>query len=126
LLNRLGDNIVIFNFISVQDALAILAKDVRLVFERVAEVREGVRLSMLGFDGAAPPQEGTPYGFLAEKCTSNLREMGGRGIGSLLETYLINPLSRALWRADSQPGEKGVVERIYMDGCVPVVQVSRM
>lgn len=125
LLNRFGDNIVIFNFISLQDALDILAKNVRLIFDRVADVR-GVRLSMLGFDGSGQPQQNTPYSFLVEKCTANLREMGGRGIGSLLETYLINPLSRALWRVDLQHGEKGVIERIYLDGNVPIVQVSRM
>jgi hypothetical protein len=125
LLNRIGDNIVIFNFIGLQDALEILNKNVSLVFQRVLDVR-GVRMSMLGFEGPGEARGDTPYGFLVERCTANLREMGGRGIGSLLETYLINPLSRALWDADLRHGERGVIERIYMDEGIPTVRMSRM
>ena len=31
-------------------------------------------------------------------------QLGGRGIGSILETALVNPLANAIFQADPQPG----------------------
>ncbi|MDH2425658.1 AAA family ATPase [Sphaerisporangium sp. TRM90804] len=85
LLNRLGDNIVVFDFIGEEAAARIfdlqLANILRTVGDQHAiEVRlkDDVRATLLGW------------------CTSDL-EKGGRGIGAALESLFVNPLARALF-----------------------------
>jgi ATP-dependent Clp protease ATP-binding subunit ClpA len=41
---------------------------------------------------------------------------GGRGIRNQLEAYLLNPLSRALFDTDAQPGERFVIAALDEDG----------
>ena len=57
------------------------------------------------------PDPETAYGFLAERCTEDLRN-GGRGLGNMLKSWLINPLSRALWDKTTQPGDRYEIARI--------------
>ena len=56
-------------------------------------------------------------------CTSDLSK-GGRGIGTALESYLINPLARALF--DREPGRDETVKilDISRDGPVATVVLS--
>ncbi|MBV8634497.1 MAG: ATP-dependent Clp protease ATP-binding subunit [Burkholderiaceae bacterium] len=88
LLNRIGDNIVVFDFISREVAEKIfdgmLANVARRLFEEFK-----VRLAM-------PPSVRLA---LLERCTRDLSN-GGRGIGNQLESCFINPLSRALFEHD--------------------------
>lgn len=88
LLNRIGDNIVVFDFISREVAERIfdgmLANVARRLFEEFK-----VRLAM----PAAVRQA------LLERCSRDLGN-GGRGIGNQLESCFINPLSRALFEHD--------------------------
>jgi ATP-dependent Clp protease ATP-binding subunit ClpA len=88
LLNRIGDNIVVFNFISPDVAERIFDGMLRNVARRLQEEFK-VKLSMPAAVRAA----------LLERCTRDLSN-GGRGIGNQLESAFINPLSRALFAHD--------------------------
>jgi energy-coupling factor transporter ATP-binding protein EcfA2 len=91
LLNRLGDNIVVFNFIS----RAIADEIFDLQVERITGLVE--RELHLEVD-LAPEVRAA----LLAEATTDLT-MGGRGIGSRLETMLVNPLARALF---AQPPDR--------------------
>ena len=88
LLNRIGDNIVVFNFITPEVAERIFDSMLRNVARRLFEEFK-VKLSM--------PQELRKE--LLERCTRDL-DHGGRGIGNQLESVFINPLSRVLFEID--------------------------
>ena len=88
LLNRIGDNIVVFNFITPEVAERIFDSMLRNVARRLFEEFK-VKLSM--------PQELRKE--LLERCTREL-DHGGRGIGNQLESVFINPLSRVLFEID--------------------------
>ena len=88
ILNRIGDNIVVFNFITPEIAALILAGMLKNVTRRLAEehkielvLPEGIRAQLL------------------DLCTRDLSN-GGRGIGNTLESVFINPLARALFALD--------------------------
>jgi ATP-dependent Clp protease ATP-binding subunit ClpA len=95
LLNRLGDNIVVFGFIAPETAGKIFAGMLENVRARVRD-EHGVELEI-----AEPVRDQ-----LRAWCTADL-SMGGRGIGSKLETTFINPLARALFEVDLS-GRKAV------------------
>ncbi|MDR2365781.1 MAG: AAA family ATPase, partial [Zoogloeaceae bacterium] len=96
LLNRIGDNIVVFNFISAPVAERIFTGMLENVTKRVQEEHK----LQLEFAPAALEQ-------LKIWCVSDLSN-GGRGIGNQLEACLINPLARALFTLDLQ-GRDGVM-----------------
>ncbi|MGW0823822.1 AAA family ATPase [Streptomyces sp. NPDC002845] len=85
LLNRLGGNIVVFQYIDEPTAQRIFTGQLRNIADHM-ERQSGLRLKVL-------PE--------AEKVLSNLctedRRNGGRGIGMKLETHLINPLARKVF-----------------------------
>jgi ATP-dependent Clp protease ATP-binding subunit ClpB len=92
LLNRFGDNIIVFDYISPQSAVRIFDLQLRRILEQVRERnRVDVRLD---------PEA---LASLQAWCTADLKQ-GGRGIGSGLETHLINPLARVLF---AEPGRSG-------------------
>jgi ATP-dependent Clp protease ATP-binding subunit ClpB len=88
ILNRIGDNIVVFNFIGPEVGAQIFAGMLMNVVKRVREehhlnleIPEPVRARLLTL------------------CTADLSN-GGRGIGNALESVFINPLARALFEAE--------------------------
>lgn len=85
ILNRLGDNIVVFDYIRADVALKLLHNFVDNALTRVKELHNiDVTLTE------------SAWRVLVEECTSN-REMGGRGIGQRVESVLTNPLARAVF-----------------------------
>lgn len=88
ILNRIGDNIVVFNFISAAIAEQILKGMLQNVINRVKEEH---RIT-LNFT-----QES--WQDLLKLCTRDLTN-GGRGIGNQVESSFINPLGRALFSMD--------------------------
>jgi energy-coupling factor transporter ATP-binding protein EcfA2 len=90
LLNRIGDNIVVFNFITAPVAERIFAGMLENVARRVQEEHK----LQLEFTPSALEQ-------LKAWCISDLSN-GGRGIGNQIEACLINPLARALFMLDLQ------------------------
>ncbi len=92
LLNRFGDNFVIFDFIGAEAAEQIFEGQLRNILRRVAdEHRIAVRL------------RDDVHAQLLSRCTED-RSRGGRGIGTALESHLINPLARALFDGNHAPG----------------------
>jgi energy-coupling factor transporter ATP-binding protein EcfA2 len=106
LLNRIGDNIVVFNFISADVAERIFDGMLRNVARRLQEEFK-VQLSMT----AEFRQE------LLQRCTRDL-DNGGRGIGNQLESVFINPLSRVLFETELEG-----VKRVAITGLSEVEKV---
>ncbi|GAA1646385.1 AAA family ATPase [Catellatospora bangladeshensis] len=103
LLNRLGDNIVVFDFISPEVADEVFALQLGNIRQRLrAEHRMQVDLSA---DAAE---------VLRTLCTADL-DNGGRGIGNQLESRFINPLARHLFDRDIAPGVHLDVRSIRTD-----------
>jgi ATP-dependent Clp protease ATP-binding subunit ClpB len=96
LLNRFGDNIVIFDYISEPVAERILNLQLRNVVTTVRAAL-GVRLEL------SP----TAHAHLVQQSTSD-PENGGRGVGNMLESNLVNPLARELF--DKNAGQGDLVE----------------
>ena len=85
ILNRIGENIVIFDFIRQSAGQAILRSQVDKIIRRMGEIKN-IRLSVT--DEA--------YAQLADAALADLSN-GGRGVGNQVEALLINPLSRWLF-----------------------------
>lgn len=85
ILNRIGDNIVVFNFITPEVSELIFDGMLRNVARRL---RDELKLRLV-MSAEIRRQ-------LLERCTHDLSH-GGRGIGNMLESAFINPLSRALF-----------------------------
>jgi len=95
LLNRIGDNIVVFNFITPEVGALIFDGMLKNIARRL---QEEFRLDL---QLAEPARQA-----LLTRCLRDLSN-GGRGIGNQLESDFINPLSRALFGAS-------------LDGCTTV------
>ncbi|MEU6589597.1 AAA family ATPase [Streptomyces sp. NPDC046881] len=87
LMNRIGGNVVVFDFISDRVAEQIFDLQVGNIQRQLAQ---GHRL-VLRIEDTARRE-------LLEHCTRD-KWNGGRGIGMVLETHLINPLARELFAA---------------------------
>ncbi|MCX4764286.1 AAA family ATPase [Streptomyces sp. NBC_01275] len=85
LLNRLGGNVVVFQYIDETTAQLIFQGQLNNIIGHMKR-QSGLRLRVL------PEAEKA----LADACTADLRN-GGRGIGMKLETHLINPLARGVF-----------------------------
>ena len=86
ILNRIGDNIIVFGFITPEIGAQIFDGMLRNVINRVrAEHKIDLVLD------AGIREE------LRDLCTADLSN-GGRGIGNQLESAFVNPLARALFR----------------------------
>lgn len=86
LLNRLGDNIVVFDFIRQHVADEIFEIMLAKITARLKEEHSATLVI-----------NDAPKDFLRGACKRDL-SYGGRGIGNCLETMLINPLARELFR----------------------------
>ena len=85
LLNRIGDNIAVFNFIAPEVGEQIFDGMLRNVARRL---RDELKLRLV--------MSADIRRQLLARCTQDLSN-GGRGIGNMLESVFINPLSRALF-----------------------------
>ena len=85
LLNRIGDNIVVFDFIRPDIAADILNAQLKKIAQRLA-VDHKINLKW----------SETAFQFWLNRSVENL-ENGGRGIGNIVESCLINPVSRYIF-----------------------------
>lgn len=104
ILNRIGRNIIVFDFIRPNVAEKIFAKMLSNVYARLAEDHK-IELTL-----APAVQES-----LVRLCCADL-SMGGRGIGNALEEYFVNPLSRELFSLDASEGRYTVREYEHTAG----------
>ena len=87
ILNRFGENVIVFDFIRRPVAEEIFAAMVRDVLADADAAGHRVTLSAAAWDG------------LRRLCTEDLSN-GGRGIRNKIEAHLINPLARAVFDRD--------------------------
>lgn len=92
LMNRLGGNVVVFDYIEAKVAAEIFDSQVGNI-QRVLREEQGVHLRL----------SDEAHQALCAYCTADV-DNGGRGIGMLLETHLINPLARALFDQERLAG----------------------
>jgi energy-coupling factor transporter ATP-binding protein EcfA2 len=92
LLNRIGENIIVFDFIRPEVAGQIFSQMTENTLAGLARLGLTVTLGEAALER------------LREICLADLSN-GGRGIRNHLEAHLVNPLSRALFDSDAQPGE---------------------
>lgn len=103
ILNRIGENIIVFDFIREGVAVQIFEQMVNATFDDL----QGQNL----FIELAPQARQT----LHSLCLQDLSN-GGRGIRNQLEARLLNPLSRALFDQDAQPGEHFTITELDITG----------
>ncbi|MBA6433286.1 AAA family ATPase [Streptomyces sp. GMR22] len=92
LMNRFGGNVVVFDYIDAKVAAEIFDSQVGNI-QRVLREDQGVHLRL----------SDEAHQALSSYCTADV-DNGGRGIGMLLETHLINPLARALFDQEQLAG----------------------
>lgn len=96
ILNRIGENIVVFDFIREEAGRAILRAQVDKIIRRMDEQK---RIQISITDAA--------YDQLSAAALNDLSN-GGRGVGNQVEALLINPLSRWLF-------DNGVTENAHVE-----------
>jgi energy-coupling factor transporter ATP-binding protein EcfA2 len=104
ILNRIGDNIVVFDFIRPEIADQIFAGMVDSALADIAG-SQGITVTI---DESSRVQ-------LRTLCLSDLSH-GGRGIRNKVESHLINPLARALFDADTKLGDHIEIRGIEQKG----------
>ena len=85
ILNRIGENIVVYDFIRPDIAKQILDAQLEKISRNLFTDKQ-IRITL----------SETAYNVLLENALGNLNN-GGRGIGNIVENLLINPLSRWLF-----------------------------
>lgn len=103
ILNRIGENIIVFDFIREGVAVQIFEQMVNATFDDL----QGQNL----FIELAPQARQT----LHNLCLHDLSN-GGRGIRNQLEARLLNPLSRTLFDQDAQSGEHFTITELDITG----------
>lgn len=93
ILNRIGENIIVFDFIRPTTAQEIFAEMVVTVMRDVEQ--SGIHVELTS----------EVWNQLAALCLGDLSN-GGRGIRNQVESHLVNPLSRALFDINAQPGSR--------------------
>jgi hypothetical protein len=104
LLNRLGDNIVVFDFINRATAEDIFEQQLGHVLRRLRDEHQ--------IDVDLSP---AMHGQLRTRCTTGLND-GGRGIGNKLESQFINPIGRLLFDDPQPPGSRLTVTGVTNGG----------
>ena len=109
LLNRVGDNLVVFDFI--RGPVAADIADL-MIANIAARVEESAGITVKLSDAA--------HAQLHALATADL-SFGGRGIGNVLESRFVNPLARALFAREATPGGVVEVAEVAEDGMPEVV-----
>ncbi len=110
ILNRIGENFVVFDFIREDSAKEILDKHIRNITKNIKDTK-GIDLVFTD----------TVVEYLKTKSFGNL-ENGGRGIGNVIEKYLINPLARYIFDNQIKAGESITIKNIVEKDKVVVLE----
>lgn len=102
ILNRMGENIIVFDFIRDDIAGQIFDQMVDSILADLAAQQLDISMSAEALEG------------LRGMCLRDLSN-GGRGIRNHVEAHLLNPLARALFDADAKPGDRYVVQKLDVD-----------
>jgi hypothetical protein len=112
LLNRIGDNILVFDFIRDPHDERIMDKVLVSIADRLKSAQD-LTLEIM-------PQVRARLLLL---CRDNLAN-GGRGIANVLETCLVNPLARAVFDKDLRRGDTVTVTKLSEAGAGYSVEVA--
>lgn len=113
ILNRIGENVVVFDFIRPEAAEQILRSQVDRIF---ADLSADRKISVSITDSA--------YSVLLSRALGNLAN-GGRGIGNIVEDLLINPLSRYLFDNEILSDASLEITGISADSFPPALECRR-
>ena len=98
LLNRIGDNFVVFDFIRENTINEILDLKLNAIVENM-DHKKGIKIEI---------QE--PFKrYLFDRAKADLSN-GGRGISNMVDTYLVNPLSTVLIKEEVKSGDNIIIE----------------
>lgn len=98
LLNRIGDNFIVFDFIREKAVAEILNLKLNAIVDNL-EHEKGISL-----DIKPPFRE-----YLLNKAQGDLSN-GGRGISNMVETCLVNPLAKVLVKENWEAGDSVIIE----------------
>lgn len=110
ILNRIGENVIVFDFIRPEVADEIFDQMVDALLNDVGSLGYDVSLSK------------TARATLRGLCLADLSN-GGRGIRNQVEAHLINPLSRALFDSSAETGRRYEIQEI-MTGASTTVTLA--
>ncbi|MCL2283569.1 MAG: hypothetical protein FWC26_09670 [Fibromonadales bacterium] len=113
ILNRIGENIVVFDFIRSEVAETILDVQINKIVRNLSSEKR-IELSV----------SATARATLLEMALGNLSN-GARGIGNIVENLLINPLSRYLFDNAIKSDEKVTINSINMQNTQFVLECTR-
>lgn len=113
ILNRIGENIVVFDYIRPDVARLILNSQVNKIVKNLSAEKH---ITLTVSDRAMET--------LSEQALENLQN-GGRGIGNVVENYLINPLSRYLFDNEIFNDAVLVVDNIDIAAFPPVLECTK-
>lgn len=113
ILNRIGENIVVFDYIRPDVAKLILDSQVKRIIDNLSSEKR-ITLSI----------SDTAMCVLTEQAINNLAN-GGRGIGNVVENLLINPLSRYLFDNEVFANASITIESIDMSSIPPTLVCKR-
>ncbi len=100
ILNRIGENIIVFDFIRPYAANLIFDKMINNIIYRL---KDNNKIELI--------LEDQIYNILKDYCVKDL-SMGGRGIGNKLEIAFVNPLSTLLFKLQPKEGDSVVINDI--------------
>jgi len=111
ILNRIGENIIVFDFIRPDIAEQIFQQMVGNILADLAAQALHVQLDDDSLHN------------LRQLCLQDLSN-GGRGIRNQLEAHLLNPLARALFDQDAQPGQSFEIRQLQAGGLQLLARAS--
>lgn len=113
ILNRIGENIIVFDYIRPDVAKLILNSQVNKIIKNLL-VEKHITLTLS--DKAMEA--------LTEQALGNLQN-GGRGVGNVVENFLINPLSRYLFDHEIFNDAAVMIEHIDVAALSPVLECTK-
>lgn len=113
ILNRIGENIVVFDYIRPDVAKLILISQVNKIVKNMSAEKH---ITLTIADSAMET--------LTEQALSNLQN-GGRGIGNVVENLLINPLSRYLFDNEIFDNASVTIDKIDTTAAPPSLECTK-
>lgn len=114
LLNRVGNNILVFDFIRKDSAISIVNKQIKGIANNLKDDKKII----LVLSGEAKKNL---YDFAIKDLE---KEQGGRGIGNMMETMFINPLSRYMFDNGIFQNAHILVKRVYFENDIPGIDAE--
>lgn len=113
ILNRIGENIVVFDYIRPEVAKLILNSQVSKIIKSLSSEKQ-IALTITD----------SVMSILTEQTLNNLQN-GGRGIGNVVENLLINPLSRYLFDNEIFDNASVTIDNIDITAAPPSLECTK-